>query len=548
MMNNANFIAMLGSGLSGTVNDQSQKCNHILSFKAGKMVTEILKTGKYFLKPDSRRGTINLSWKTSVSNSARRSSETSKGVLLFEWKDRRTCATVDSFPILPTDNCSYTKVDTGREGDRVYLLQFGKSKDRRYFYWMQENDIKNSDEENCVKINMYMCDPNEAVMASKNINASKDESMSTSLSRSGNIIRTDSKKLSIGGLNNDTLKEIMQGLKAETSVGSREQSNTSHEPFIVPDVSGTTSGQLQTRNQTPLPHSRIHSATLSNILEVMGLSQPKNNISLSVPMSYPSTISDCISSVTLANEANSKCTTKPLTLVNLPPTILLQKKDRGLTFSNLSRAIEATNLSLDETSGNCPNSTVSDQISTVSQIKPQPPIYAPKRNTNLTLVDLQGAMNGLASTSPIQETPEFCLTRLICMEVIEKSGILKNEAVRLRLLKLLPEHQRTDESIIENLCSPQVAQCLRNLTSIICNVNDEESFQDYNDILVNFQLNPEDRMSSIGSRSPIYGFLECVMKQVEREKKSQESLQNKIGEDEECLPKENLEDVDMSDE
>lgn len=547
-MNNANFIAMLGGGgLSSLSDNQSQKCNQILSFKAGKMVTELLTTGKYLIKPDLRRGTINLSWKVSFMNSAGRSSETSYGVLLFEWKDRRTCATIDSFTILPSDNCSYTKVDTGREGDRVYLFQFGKLKDRRYFYWMQDNNIKNVDEVNCVKMNMYICDPEEAALASKNTNPGKDENRNMMFSQSGNISRTDSRKLVMCDLNNDTLIETMQGLKEEIITESGEQRNTSDKPFIVTGVSGTTSGQQQTRNKTPLTHPRIQSTTLSNILEVMGLSQPKNDISLLAPISNPSTIANCISSVPLENEANSKPTTTHSILEYLPPTILLPKRNKAVTFSNIPWANKVPNFGVDKSYGNATNSEVSDQISALKQTEPQLSIYPPARNTNVTLFDLQGAMAGLATTSPNPEFYGLYLTRLMSTEVIEKSGILKNKAVRARLLKFLPKHQRTDESIIENLRSPQVAQYLRDLTSIICNVNDEESLQDYNDILVNFRLNPEDKVFKIGSTNPIYGFLECIMKKVEEEK-SQELLRNEVSEDKEGLPEENDKNTDMSDE
>merc|ERR1712107_72776 len=141
------------------------------------------------------------------------------------------------------------------------------------------------------------------------------------------------------------------------------------------------------------------------------------------------------------------------------------------------------------------------------------------------------------------DTPWLYLTRLTCTEMIEKSGILKNEAVRARLLKFLPEQQRTGESIIENIRSPQVVQCLRDLASIICNVNDEESLQDYNELLVNFQLNPEDNVSSIGSKSPLHGFLECIMKTVESEKKSQKLSRNGTNDDKKCFPEENVKNV-----
>lgn len=32
---------------------------------------------------------------------------------------------------------TFEKVDTGREGDRVYLLQYTENRSNRFFFWMQ---------------------------------------------------------------------------------------------------------------------------------------------------------------------------------------------------------------------------------------------------------------------------------------------------------------------------------------------------------------------------------------------------------------------------
>ena len=57
------------------------------------------------------------------------------GHLKMEWKDRRTKTTVNTIPIFPEDNATFERVETGREGDRVYLLQCGNDMDSRHFFW-----------------------------------------------------------------------------------------------------------------------------------------------------------------------------------------------------------------------------------------------------------------------------------------------------------------------------------------------------------------------------------------------------------------------------
>lgn len=48
------------------------------------------------------------------------------------------------FIIFPND-AKFIKVNTGREGDRVYLLQYNNST-RRFFFWMQNKDSSKDDE------------------------------------------------------------------------------------------------------------------------------------------------------------------------------------------------------------------------------------------------------------------------------------------------------------------------------------------------------------------------------------------------------------------
>lgn len=52
------------------------------------------------------------------------------------------------------ENLTFTKVNTGVESDRVYLLQF-KASSRRFFFWMQEADAR-QDQALCKKLNDHL--------------------------------------------------------------------------------------------------------------------------------------------------------------------------------------------------------------------------------------------------------------------------------------------------------------------------------------------------------------------------------------------------------
>eukprot|EP00752_Nemacystus_decipiens_P008109 g7249.t1 len=109
----------------------------LLSFKAGKMKVSDKGGDKFHITPDLRKGTISLF----------------KGpddqLMHFSWKERPSGNVVDDVIILP-EEAVYKKVDTGREGERVYLMEIAGN--RRFFYWMQDKDA-DKDEENMKKVN-----------------------------------------------------------------------------------------------------------------------------------------------------------------------------------------------------------------------------------------------------------------------------------------------------------------------------------------------------------------------------------------------------------
>lgn len=360
---------------------------------------------------DPRRGTLDVNWTKSSSSSS------SPGTLKLEWKDRRTRSVVDSHTIFPEDDCTYSRVETGNDKDRVYLLQYGNASGRRFFFWMQDKEEGNSDEENCVKINIFMADPAEASAAAKGEESpsSKANTGTTPASSSSNSDgeNVSTSRIEGGGLDSAALMQIMQGI------------NTSNNDSAIGGAasSGTSGAQVD---------------TLSNILENLGIPQNASNIS-----------------------SSSANVTTPAPNTN----------DSTPSLSNVPA---------------------------------------------LTLSDLQGAMAGLATTSPpsqqlLSSGPP--LHEVASIDAIIESGILNDDEIKNKLIALLPEGQRTEDKLMENLRSPQVAQCFKSLTAAL---NDDVS--SFNSILANFQLKPEDGAAAMIAGNPIQAFLDCVLKSVEREK------------------------------
>lgn len=99
----------------------------LVRFKAGKCETEPRPNGKVYVKPTPRRGEIQLVKQDDL--------------LHFQWRDRVTLAvdpTCDHM-VFPGD-AKFNKVETGRDGDRVYALQFGQNTSRNFFFWMQSKE------------------------------------------------------------------------------------------------------------------------------------------------------------------------------------------------------------------------------------------------------------------------------------------------------------------------------------------------------------------------------------------------------------------------
>jgi hypothetical protein len=426
---NAELLAMLGGSMPGASRSREAEPKTLLSFKAGKLNATLQPNGKYLVTADPRRGTLEVNWTQSTS---------SVGVLKIEWKDRRTRSVIDSLSIFPEDNCTYSKVDTGIPNDRVYYLQYGNASDRRFFFWMQDKEEGNLDEENCVKINTFMSDPEEAASVAtgqpkkvkKRKEEEEEEESKSNAKKSSSTTGSSAAVDQSGALDSDALMSIMQGLNA-----TREGSNSS--------------------NNNPVGSGQVDA--LSNILQSLGMPQ--------------------------------------------------QQSPSGT--SNTSSV-----------AGGTMNSTTPAPSNTAAT--PSAPAAKSAPSIGLTLSDLQGAMAGLATTSPPGAPasnnvggPGPSLSEVVTPDAVIEAGILENTELKERLIELLPENQRTEDRLLENLRSPQVRQCLQSLTAALC---DDGSLDGFHSILANFQLRPEDGAVGLSQGNPIQAFLDCVLKSVQREK------------------------------
>ncbi|TYZ53522.1 hypothetical protein PybrP1_008983 [[Pythium] brassicae (nom. inval.)] len=105
--------------------------NELVAFNAGKMTVAPAANGKFLITPDLKKGRISLS-------------RGDDQLLHFQWTDRQSGSSPEDFIIFP-DDATFSKVDTGRAGDRVLLLQY-KNSSRRFFFWMQNKDSTRDDE------------------------------------------------------------------------------------------------------------------------------------------------------------------------------------------------------------------------------------------------------------------------------------------------------------------------------------------------------------------------------------------------------------------
>ena len=125
-------------------NTQSVVDNPLLEFKAGKCHLESQEDGYFMVTPEEKRGKIVI--------------VKGEGYVYFRWIDRLTNQMdANCNWIVFEDSVVFTKIDTGREGDRVYLLKW-KDDTRRLMFWMQDKSA-DKDEENCKQVNELFNNP-----------------------------------------------------------------------------------------------------------------------------------------------------------------------------------------------------------------------------------------------------------------------------------------------------------------------------------------------------------------------------------------------------
>jgi len=138
----------------------------VLRFKAGKCESEPRPNGKIWIKPLNRKGEVQLVRQDEL--------------LHFQWRDRTTLAVDPSCDhmIFPGD-AKFEKMETGREGDRCYVLQFQAQENRRFFFWMQQKD-DGDDETNVKKMNDFMNGNDSTHLAPATVTSTVAESSSSS--------------------------------------------------------------------------------------------------------------------------------------------------------------------------------------------------------------------------------------------------------------------------------------------------------------------------------------------------------------------------------
>lgn len=102
---------------------------------------------KFLVTPDLQKGMITLA-------------RTNDNLVNFQWSDRASNS-VDNGLILFPDDVEFKKVDTGRSGDRVYMLKW-RTGGKVLMFWMQDKSTS-KDVENCTKFNEFINNPRAAV-------------------------------------------------------------------------------------------------------------------------------------------------------------------------------------------------------------------------------------------------------------------------------------------------------------------------------------------------------------------------------------------------
>jgi hypothetical protein len=215
----SDLLDVLGGGNAAVSASSSSENNRYIatSFKAGKMNLEPREGGKFWVTPDTRRGTVQLVW---TSNS-----------LKWEWKCRRNNdQVVDSFDVTPGATFERVESPTGR----VYVLS-----QPRCMYWMQDaSDEK--DDDICVQVNQYLANPDEAKPQGSGGDAAMAQAMQTSSTTTTTTSTTTS-----GNTNQvDALSNILEnlGMPQQNQQQSTPTATATTGTLTLADLQGAMSG------------------------------------------------------------------------------------------------------------------------------------------------------------------------------------------------------------------------------------------------------------------------------------------------------------------
>merc|ERR1711871_294833 len=89
------------------------------------------------------------------------------GLVHLKWKNRESGAVDPDVLVFPNE-WKIEKVDTGREGDRVWVLQLSKNLSRRHFFWSLEAD-EAVEIEKVGKLSEYLRNPSSIPPSAANL-------------------------------------------------------------------------------------------------------------------------------------------------------------------------------------------------------------------------------------------------------------------------------------------------------------------------------------------------------------------------------------------
>ncbi|GLE02592.1 hypothetical protein PINS_up011433 [Pythium insidiosum] len=433
--------------------------NELVSFNAGKMTVKPSANGKFLVTPDLKKGKICLT-------------RGDDQLLHFQWVDRQTGASPDDFILFP-DDAAFSKVNTGREGDRVYLLQY-KNSSRRFFFWMQHKDASR-DEELAKKVNDYM---NNAQPAG-----------------------ADGGRSGAGGAGNVQLDHnaIMQMLGAMGAGGEAGRGGA--------NSAGAAGVQM---------------ADLQNILQNMGL--PASHAASSPATSAASSSQASQSGAASSTAATTASTHADHDMGAMDMDDMTEEELLRLAIEESMRDANPNTDAPESRAAQAPAAVASPQApsATPAPVPAQAPAAAavaapviPSSSAQpsapagaITTADFQRAMASLQAMMGQQQPKGVSLTKLLSAENV--APLLQDEAAVNALLPHLPEGVQNAFELQQTLRSPQFRQSIGSLVSALQTGN-------YHAVITNFGLDPAAGAAKLTYGDSVGAFLDAIQQWADRQ-------------------------------